>query len=889
MSFISKPSTLSVVPNREIPSSRLALPSIDGKSSPRLPVVSPTASGKHSDSSGTPAALAQLLGGSPRRGRRKSVGRSTENSDLPEVSDERSPVAAVKELQKHRERRRSSITFNIDDGVSDASPPSPPVSTQMSGRSMKSMTLDDEATSSTMVHYVKKKKARSVASCSAADLAKSREGKDAKAEKDKAEKAREKGEKGEKSTSAKKGGGGFFGILGGSSRTERIEQASDRVRKIDKSSPVLVHAASPTRRGSVDDGQQEGLGDWTLAIEEPEAEPDMESWQLEERKLQAALERVRMGLSAIEVDPTEEQKREESQLLKDLQEKNYTDREALAYCFVKKLGSLRNAWKYFATRQGEKFTKVTWETALLVLHLHVVILTGRNKNEIFQEMSEEDQIVTKDSWDTYFAGIHLDGVAPCPQTSLSAKEETTSVSLRKRPAASAEQNQKQDVDNEAAPKAAALPEAPVSPRRGSSIKAVATAVAVAVKPEEDPPPSPAKSRKADRRRSSTRRLGSEISEKFDTTGSVEQPVEDDEVFLERIDKVLKNISPDSEVFNEPMSRQQKAMLMAKARERNLSAAAWKQGVLVLQEDKLSKKLREDVSSLSCGLSPVHVPKSLEQFAGVIAEEEGVILTHRKSVDDDTIALEMLKESGSNAELQRAAEDFLDSLADGEIRSLALPATSRFRAAVVKAAKDRGLPSATTADGHLQIGNLHPFMQNVDCIIDKLEENQEHDFGSDLHLLQLQLVREKSVKAGLKMTEDQETIKIRRMAALMLDQKGSLEEQRMLTEAAFKKYATGRLGHQIFLRRSDLNQLFVDSPLAEGARLEDFKGRIGQVYDDTLQLQLDVLGQNYGLSKEYFQVFLTKASNELSWRPKTEVLEAFIEETAGKAEQSTLLT
>ena len=181
MSFISKPSTLSVVKSPEIPSSRLALPSIDGKSSPRLPVVSPTASGKHSDSSGTPAALAQLLGGSPRRGRRKSEGRTTEKTDLPEagngwppcrtkprfrigrldrwsspkwpyfknfgigetyydtprryvqlygmytnkvyrlshiygtplcnlalqVSDERSPVAAVKELQKHRERRRT--------------------------------------------------------------------------------------------------------------------------------------------------------------------------------------------------------------------------------------------------------------------------------------------------------------------------------------------------------------------------------------------------------------------------------------------------------------------------------------------------------------------------------------------------------------------------------------------------------------------------------------------------------------------------------------------------------------------------------------------------------------------------------------------------------------
>ena len=88
---------------------------------------------------------------------------------------------------------------------------------------------------------------------------------------------------------------------------------------------------------------------------------------------------------------------------------------------------------------------------------------------------------------------------------------------------------------------------------------------------------------------------------------------------------------DVQVFNEGMSRQQKAMLMAKARERNLSAAAWKQGlrlstfricspdssvrilcffflekpsnyfyviqlmhsagVLVLQEEELSKKLR----------------------------------------------------------------------------------------------------------------------------------------------------------------------------------------------------------------------------------------------------------------------------------------------------------
>ena len=54
--------------------------------------------------------------------------------------------------------------------------------------------------------------------------------------------------------------------------------------------------------------------------------------------------------------------------------------------------------------------------------------------------------------DTYFAGIDLDGEASCPQTSLSAKEETPSVSLRKRPAAS-EQDEKQNADKEAHVKA----------------------------------------------------------------------------------------------------------------------------------------------------------------------------------------------------------------------------------------------------------------------------------------------------------------------------------------------------------------------------------------------------------------------------------------------------
>eukprot|EP00435_Cladocopium_sp_Y103_P048622 s1212_g14.t1 len=855
------PAPFSVVPSLA-PDARSSATS-GGAGSPnaglRLPPVSPAS--PRSQNSDDPSPREGGLLQSPRR-RRRSL--RTTATDLPEVED-RSPRGAVKELQKQRERRRSSITFVEDQD--DLPPPtesqSPPlVSTQLSSKSVRSVILDDDASASSKVHYVKKKKARSTASCTSVELAAKSAVKEVR----------------EKASSVKKGDGGrvVLGILGGSSRSERIERASERVRKVEKAAP----AAPPPRRSSRDDGPPEGLGEhrqlsgtrenfegepWMshaieepeavpivpTAIEEPEAEPDMESWQLEERKLQAAMERVRMGLSALEVDPTEEQKREETQLQRELQEQNFTDRYALAYCLVKKLGSLSNAFKYLSSRQ-EKFSKVTWETALLVLHLHVVLLTGRNKNEIFQEMSEDDQTVTRESWDLYFAGIEMDGDGlplrlPPPPPAVSPRRR------RPRDQTSATAGVKDQTE------LTAMEVDPVAP---STVPAAVTAATV-------PEPAAASPRRRSLRPEGTRKMegmrkmegrrysrrlsaGRLSDERVEAPALVEpQPVEDDAEFLERISKMLQEMTPDCEVFNEGMTRQQKALLMARARERNLTAPAWKQGVLVLQEDQLSKKLREDMEALACGLSPVQVPKSLENFAGVIAEERGVVMTHRNSVDEDTIVIDMLKEEGSNEELFRAAEAFLLQLVDGEIRSLALPATSRFRSALVKVAKDLQLPSATAPDGHLQIGNLHLFLNSLDSIIDNLEEDKEHDFGSDLHLLQRQLVREKSMKAGLKVTED-ETVKIRRMAQLMLDSKGSfsLDDQRMLTEAVFTRYASGRLAHQIFLRRSDLNGLLVDSPPGIGERPEDFRARIGQVFDDTLQLQLDVLGQNYGLSKAY---------------------------------------
>ena len=52
---------------------------------------------------------------------------------------------------------------------------------------------------------------------------------------------------------------------------------------------------------------------------------------------------------------------------------------------------------------------MNWETALLLLRLQVLLLTGLTKHEIFEEMSE-DQRVTQSSWDIYFEGTLMDDV-----------------------------------------------------------------------------------------------------------------------------------------------------------------------------------------------------------------------------------------------------------------------------------------------------------------------------------------------------------------------------------------------------------------------------------------------------------------------------------------------
>ncbi|CAK9016857.1 unnamed protein product, partial [Durusdinium trenchii] len=72
---------------------------------------------------------------------------------------------------------------------------------------------------------------------------------------------------------------------------------------------------------------------------------------------------------------------------------------------------------------------------------------------------------------------------------------------------------------------------------------------------------------------------------------------------------------------------------------------------------------------------------------VCFDEAGLSICARRE-DEEAFVLDMLRDSGTKEELYAAAEALFDRLADGEMKALALPPSSRFRAALVKALRKK---------------------------------------------------------------------------------------------------------------------------------------------------------------------------------------------------------
>ena len=78
---------------------------------------------------------------------------------------------------------------------------------------------------------------------------------------------------------------------------------------------------------------------------------------------------------------------------------------ALAWVFIKKLGSLKRAFKWFDTRNTRKIPQVVWDTGFQLLHIDAERLTGWKPFDIFKQIDTEpsDGTISYKEWTSFFA------------------------------------------------------------------------------------------------------------------------------------------------------------------------------------------------------------------------------------------------------------------------------------------------------------------------------------------------------------------------------------------------------------------------------------------------------------------------------------------------------
>lgn len=78
---------------------------------------------------------------------------------------------------------------------------------------------------------------------------------------------------------------------------------------------------------------------------------------------------------------------------------------ALAWVFIKKLGSLKRAFKWFDTRNTRKIPQVVWDTGFTLLHIDAERLTGWRPFDIFKQIDTEpsDGTISYKEWNNFFA------------------------------------------------------------------------------------------------------------------------------------------------------------------------------------------------------------------------------------------------------------------------------------------------------------------------------------------------------------------------------------------------------------------------------------------------------------------------------------------------------
>eukprot|EP00440_Ansanella_granifera_P072727 gb/GFBE01078925.1/.p1 GENE.gb/GFBE01078925.1/~~gb/GFBE01078925.1/.p1 ORF type:complete len:1010 (+),score=211.03 gb/GFBE01078925.1/:1-3030(+) len=707
--------------------------------------------------------------------------------------------------------------------------------------------------------------------------------------------------------------------------------------------------------------------------------------------LDAALQRAQQALrdamllvqqGATLPGPTAQQLLEAEEMQKAVKKHGLTDKRALAYCLIYKLGSLDRAFHYLDCSRSSTFAKVIWQTGLLILHIDILQLTGMSTHKSFTGLSNGASIVARNCWDHFFEGIEAT-LPPMPgmDSELQAarrrsfsgaimpqslRDDTGRVSdastsahcstredpaqfgrSKKQPMLSADAPAifiRSPAESSAAERQRAAPpgdstaqSAEFMLRRAAYAKVAASEdellrsstpatgsgkderkelVEARDRPRRSPSPSPRGSANAGRRFSSGfaqdataltpappkhpprangispnrremyRRRSSEPAVGSDAAdmASIQAPAEQED-----IPQKLRCLQPDTEFMIQGVSRAERSSHQELIKQLGYWSSAVGQGILTVNEGPQAKEMRSQLKALQPGVSAsVRCPQNLMMFTQSLAESLQISLLSRKASTKDSagseeeIVLEVVNDHGTVEELSEGVKQQLTGLADGQVQTYSASASANYRAAIVKASKQMGLEVLVSSRKNqpIQVGNMQLFSEKVDDILQSLQEGEERDFGEGLNDLQKSVVRRKSVDMCFECKEKGRSISVKRpedMFRCFSNKDSALDDLRQMTEKVFNRYAQGRLGRQIFFRRIDVSGLVRDSLVEDEALI----AALGEVFDDTLQLQLDVTGGAHGLSKEYFQVFLTKAGKEVSWRPSAEVLEALEEQAQAK--------
>jgi len=351
-------------------------------------------------------------------------------------------------------------------------------------------------------------------------------------------------------------------------------------------------------------------------------------------------------------------------------------------------------------------------------------------------------------------------------------------------------------------------------------------------------------------------------------------------------------------------RSERGIIEEVARELGLwYGQAGSQGLLVYREGPVAARLRQVISVLGPGefgrvggLTAVQAlfGQALAQGAGIWAAVSG---SPSDTTDDGSEGqtLELFNNGGTLEDFTRGVRRTLRGLREGEVVDFPGVLTEEQRNIVHNVAQDFMLVSKTLKDPpsgcHASVGNLPEFQQRVSAELSTIAPGESRKYGpgqcerlgTRMTRLERSVVQQVATDLGFRAYEQDNgrggaLVGVQNLAQAELPTEGVTGHThdpdviRQKVAQLFGMYSSGKQGEKrFFLRKIDLTR-FVQDAARVSPRAHILQGCLDailrdceRVFDETLELQIDLgCRKRYGLTMEYFQVFLSKASYILGW-------------------------